>query len=358
MINNFKYSYVQLAEHKNEISNAFNSVSFSNFGMIYHKNDYKHVDYWDRNFYHQGFFQNLIAQFNPDLNSGILPPAIKYYTPGLVVFERPPCYQMVQYTPMSMDQIEEDSESIPYRIALPWQLYIIQYDPNKFYCSSVRMFFMKSSLTSPEQTLYMPSIPNFFTNGLLCRPMYDSMEDVDRYSKDLSGVIASAYDWIWNSGFNHDLTETFYYVYRMNTPSVLLETHNAHHSVNSNTSYRGIGSSNGYYRGINPSHIRAILEDWEKIDITDILNLTWPNPSLNQNFENDAQWYFENDQERFDVSCEDYDYFCEEIPAVRDVEQTYRHIINFVLNTEFVNNSSNFSKAATAAFLDIDKIPV
>ena len=33
------------------------------------------------------------------------------------------------------------------------------------------------------------------------------MEDIEKYPKDLSGVMASAYDWIWNSGFNFDITE-------------------------------------------------------------------------------------------------------------------------------------------------------
>ena len=34
------------------------------------------------------------------------------------------------------------------------------------------------------------------------------MEDIEKYPKDLSGIIASAYDWIWNSGFNFDITES------------------------------------------------------------------------------------------------------------------------------------------------------
>jgi hypothetical protein len=324
--------------------NTFTDVSFSTFGMTYDKIDSKYTDYWKDTIYEQGFFQNLTQEYNPNINSGILPPAIKYNAPGLVVFERPPCYQMIQYTPYPMDQIEEDSETLCYRVALPWQLYIIQYDPNKFYCNSVRMFFMNSSLTSPEQTLYMPPVPNFFTSGLLCRPMYDSMEDVDRYPKDLSGVIASAYDWIWNSGFNHDLTENFYYVQRMNAPSQLLETINR----------LSPSSVSGYYRGIGPNHLRAILGDWEKIDISNILNLNWPNPSLNQNFENDSTFYFESDQERFELDIEDYEFFCDEIPPVREIQQTYRHVIKYILENDFVDNSSNFDKAVTNAFLKIN----
>jgi hypothetical protein len=343
MIRNFKYSYIKLPEHDTTVPNTFTDVSFSTFGMTYDKSDSKYTDYWKDTIYEQGFFQNLIQEYNPNINSGILPPAIKYNAPGLVVFERPPCYQMIQYTPYPMSEIEEDSETLCYRVALPWQLYIIQYDPNKFYCSSVRMFFMNSSLTSPEQTLYMPPIPNFFTSGLLCRPMYDTMEDVDRYSKDLSGVIASAYYWIWNSVFNHDLTENFYYVQRMNAPSQLLET----------ISSLSLSSVSGYYRGIGPSHLSAILGDWEKIDISNILNLNWPNPSLNQNFENDSTFYFESDQERFELDTEDYEFFCDEIPPVREIQQTYRHVIKYILETDFVDNSSNFGKAVTNAFLKI-----
>ena len=62
--------------------------------------------------------------------------------------------------------------------------------------------------------------------------MYESMEDIDGYSKDLSGVIASAYDWIWNSGFNHDLTENFYHVIRQRVPAEILGIYHQLQEVN------------------------------------------------------------------------------------------------------------------------------
>ena len=111
----------------------------------------------------------------------------------------------------------------------------------------------------------MPPIPNFFTNGLLCRPMFDKMNDVDGYSKDLSGVIASAYDWIWNTGFNHDLTENFYHVIKQKKPVKLM------------SSYLNLGqnvNTHGYYRGMTPTHIQGVLRDWESLDLENILDLS------------------------------------------------------------------------------------
>jgi hypothetical protein len=72
------------------------------------------------------------------------------------------------------------------------------------------MFYTRDAIskTGFDQPVYSPVLPNFFGNGQLCRPFYPTLDDVDKYSKDISGVIASAYDSIWNSGWNLDLYET------------------------------------------------------------------------------------------------------------------------------------------------------
>jgi hypothetical protein len=81
------------------------------------------------------------------------------------------------------------------------------YNPEDMRLVSVKMFFASNSLSSLDQTIYSPPLYNFYSNGTLCRPFFSSMEDIEKYPKDLSGVMASAYDWIWNSGFNFDITE-------------------------------------------------------------------------------------------------------------------------------------------------------
>jgi hypothetical protein len=318
MITKFKYSYISYDdEHRwNEDPLVDLSLSYNS-----HQIDYS-TSMSDKLNKEKGFIKSLLANNKQKLISDIVPPAIKYRSNGVVVFERPPSYQVVQYAPQNVSNLDDDTPIHVYRIPIPWQLYVITYNPDKYYCNSVRMYFMKSSLHSPEQTVYMPPIPNFFTNGLLCRPMYDSMEDVDGYSKDLSGVIASAYDWIWNSGFNHDLTENFYHVVRQKKPVEILNLYNRLQEVN----------SSGYFRGITPTHLKAILESWEKIDLNNILDLNWPNPSLTQSFEEDRNYYFEHDPERFDLDT-DYEDSIESIDTsdLYKESQTYRQMIHAFL---------------------------
>jgi hypothetical protein len=155
--------------------------------------------------------------------------------------------------------------------------------------------------------------------------MFDNMNDVDGYSKDLSGVIASAYDWIWNTGFNHDLTENFYHVIRQKKPVELM------------TSYSNLGNINahGYYRGMSPAHVRAILGDWESLDLDNVLDLNWPNPSLTQTFESDRGYYYEHDPERFDLdtNCDDPSESIDLSDLYKE-SQTYRQMIHAFLDGE------------------------
>jgi hypothetical protein len=322
MISKFKYSYISFDKNHSlwdEDPIVDISLSYTSYNLDYdfNSNEKLSID--------KGFVKSLIDTNKKQIVSNVVPPAIKYHSNGVIVFERPPSYQVIQYAPQSVSNLNDDTPIYVYRIAVPWQLYIMTYDPNKYFCNSVRMYFMKSSLNSPEQNIYMPPIPNFFTNGLLCRPMFDNMNDIDGYSKDLSGVIASAYDWIWNTGFNHDLTENFYHVIRQKKPVQLMTSYSNLENVN----------THGYYRGMSPSHIRAILGDWESLDLDNILDLDWPNPSLTQTFEGDRGYYYEYDPERFDIDTD-----CDDPAESIDVSdlynesQTYRQMIQAFLEGE------------------------
>jgi hypothetical protein len=318
MISNFKYSYISFEDYSywSQSAKVNLSINYNSHNVNYNFN------LNDKLSSEKGFFKSLININEKKLVSNIVPPAIKYHSNGIVVFERPPTYQVVQYAIQNVNNLDDNTPIYVYRIPIPWQLYIINYDPSQYLCNSVRMYFMKSSLNSPEQNVYMPPMPNFFTNGMLCRPMYDSMSDIDGYSKDLSGVIASAHDWIWNSGFNHDLTENFYHVIRQKSPTELLNNYSNLTDVN----------GYGYYRGMTPTHVRAILEDWEKIDLNNILDLNWPNPSLTPNFEEDRNYYWEHDPERFDIDtdCDDPSE-CIEVSELYKESQTYRQVIHALL---------------------------
>lgn len=143
-----------------------------------------------------------------DEDESLLFPGVRHLSPGIILFERPPTHKVVSAYNDYRDSITKETSASEYYLPIPWQVYIAMYNPDDMRLVSVKMFFASSSLTSLDQTIYSPPLYNFYSNGTLCRPFFSSMEDIEKYPKDLSGVIASAYDWIWNSGFNFDITES------------------------------------------------------------------------------------------------------------------------------------------------------
>jgi len=213
------------------------------------------------------------TSFSPVVQpTGLLPPGVKATFSNLVIFERPPTYQNIFYIPDTVHSLMRTRPSV-YRVALPWQLYAAVYNSD-YYLNAVYMYFMDAPLTSVDQKVYAPNIPNFYANGQLCRPTFAAMEDVDRYSKDVSGVIHSAFDWIWNNGTNHDLTESM----------VLLPRYA---DDLSKTVIGQISKSNFYFcksslvsHKLSPEQVHAAFTSWETIDIKEILNYEWATPSL------------------------------------------------------------------------------
>lgn len=182
-------------------------------------------------------FTDFMSMINySTVNSGLLPPGVKFMIPGFVVFERPPTMKLIQYIdhsvenihhfeeygeaepeydeygdPIESDSLTEDDMKInSYYVPVPWQLYMVTYslEPSSLYhTTSVNMFFMNGPLASEDTILYSPYVFNFYSNGLLCSPMFSDYEEINRYPKNITGVISSAYDWVWNTGFNRDLTD-------------------------------------------------------------------------------------------------------------------------------------------------------
>ena len=228
--------------------------------------------------------EELVKVFDPNFsenNSGIIPPGLLYVTKNFLVFEKPPVYKHISLIPKLVDSIEYDSdEPLSYIIPIPWQLYIVEYSSD-FYTSKVRMHFMKDSLREASQELYMAPLPNLYTSGELCRPFFSDMEDIERYSKDIAGVIASAYDWIWGSGTNLDLTDTvvkYYSLFDQNPENTILSklSHHGPH-IPKETFY------------CTDRQVIAFFEAWEKFDIYEVSNLEWPKNSKNLRFSEDFQ---------------------------------------------------------------------
>jgi len=150
-----------------------------------------------------------IIGFKTYNDSGLIPPGLVSLGKNILIFENPPTNKLISHHSTDRDSISNDDEPDTYYLPIPWQIYVCLF--NDDYCLlDTYMFYSRDAISKMGfgEPVYAPVLPNFFGNGQLCRPFYPNMNDVDKYSKDISGVIASAYDSIWNSGWNLDLYET------------------------------------------------------------------------------------------------------------------------------------------------------
>lgn len=257
--------FIQLTNYASEL----NLTSMNQYGT-------------ERNFPSESILNIFSSILQPlAIDSGLLPPGLKASVPGFLVFERPPSFQMIQLADMTLDDMSDcDYENIQietFRIPVPWQLYMVNYGTTgdaKYIVNSVRMYYMNSPLNSIDNILYVPPIPNFYGNGALCNPHFEDMDDLYRYPKDLSGVMAAAYDWVWNTGFNRDLLECIDQSVNQRSPRELI---NLFHSSDRLTDDNYVN----YYH-----HLSTFTLD-------QVVSMTWPNPSFSSYFGSDIHYYLD-----------------------------------------------------------------
>ena len=231
-------------------------------------------------------FYSISKNSNIEKDTGILPPGVKFITKEFIVYERQPEFKNIFIIPKLMNDIQEYDSPESYLIPIPWQLYIIQYSSvtNEngtvdYYPANVKLHFMKDSLSFLEQEVYLAPLPNFYTDGSLCRPFFSSMEEIERYSKDISGVIKAAYDWIWNCGTNLDLTESCLQMF-IQLNDLNIENTIFHPSHTEFIERYKFGA--GFYASHN--HISYLMRAWEKNSLLDVCNKEWPSNYIEKNF--------------------------------------------------------------------------
>lgn len=281
-----------------------------------------------------------------DESDTLIPPGLKYLYKNFLVYERPPTHKLIHCYSQNLEEINSDSKLYSFYIPIPWQLYIAEFDDN-LRTYSVRMYFMNAPLSSDSQHLYLPYIPNFYTNGKLCRPFFSSYDDISRYSQTIAGVIESSYDWVWSSNFNLDLTETISSIYLQKNPIEIS---------------RGKRDINYINFRIPFSVVSETYKVIESFSLSEISSFTFPNPSLNHSFvldnENmDQMDLFHSYCEQLGIYCEDeesFDYFYEEvvssvdfnewIPKSEKTPKSFSQIKNMILfeHQSLMNNNSVF----------------
>lgn len=147
----------------------------------------------------------LKEEENKEIFNSIIFPGVRHIEKNMIIFEMPPAYRHVSYQHAYRDGPSSRYYK-EYYIPVPWQVYIATFS-NDMRLIDVQMYFSKTSIYSMDQKLYSPPLLNFYGSGFLCRPFFNSLEDIEKYPKNISGIISSAFDWIWNTGFNWDITE-------------------------------------------------------------------------------------------------------------------------------------------------------
>lgn len=275
------------------------------------------------------------------LDSSLLVPGLRFSSPGLVVFERPPTKKLVQYVDHNLEalyELEEEGEEPEYHnyyIPIPWQVYIATYSmspSSKYRVTSVRMYFSSTPLNHPDVNLYMPYVHNFFANGALCNPRFDTLDEIERYPTNLQGVISSAYDWVWNTGFNADLYEC------------VMET--VAQTINNNSIVSKLRENNKHLGSSVPHNFYTLLSNY---DVHDVVNQPWANPSILSHFYSDRNYFItladnyisannvSNDEdEEFDSDDEETDALYSQTPYYQGINspssivKTYSDIMNYV----------------------------
>lgn len=265
-------------------------------------------------------------EFTPD---NVYFPGVRFLSDGLVVFERPPCYQIIDIDNDYRDNIRTETTTSQYYIPLPWQVYVCTYNPADMRLVGVKMFFAESSLVDVNQTVYCPPMFNFYSNGNLCRPFFASMDDIEKYPQNVSGVIASAFDWVWNSGFNFDITENIAQFlssqkFEEFAPWAEISAPNSLRFLRDNRIY-------GLPRLTHKSYFESLFKCWESVPLDQVSSIKWSNytkaefyyieiSNASEAFFN--QYLFDNDINLCECDCDDEECYSDDCYSEEQVRES------------------------------------
>lgn len=295
---------------------------------------------------------NLFSSLkNHSVDSGLIPPGLKMVGSNYLVFERPPTIKNIFYVPLHKSDVPSNTEGSQqiYSLPIPWQLYFVCFNPD-MYTYSVHMFFMNTSINTSDQKLYLPPLPNFYTFSMLCPPVMETMEDVDRYPKNISGVMQAAYDWVWNSGTNHDLTEACLHVsFQCPKENSIMKHIDDHVYAVYFDKMRSLANSR---HSAPPHYISHMFSSWEKCTLNEVCNFVWPNTSHPlSNFTYSSYDITETDayQDNLVSYLDNGDYDMDEIQDIIE-NDSYDHddYINYLISSDCINQEDRFNSLSSS----------
>ena len=242
-------------------------------------------------------YTSLFSKNTPDQKElELLIPGLRFIGNNYIIFEMPPTQKVIDYK----EAYREDDSPLDRQcyIPIPWQIYIAIYDPATMRLLSVQMYFTNTPLTSFNQTIYLPPILNFYASGALCRPFFETIEDIEKYPQNITGIFASAYDWVWNSGYNFDIVEPISeFICSSKFDDFLNLIPDTEENIFLKNNLKKVTFSSNR---LSPLYVRSFFLLWQQLSLYEVTNLKWTSFSIDTDFfngvssENYDQELFEN----------------------------------------------------------------
>lgn len=297
----------------------------------------------------QNYFDifSCLAPADYSTNPSVIFPGIRYISDTILIFERPPTMKPYSYSNAYRESITDETRSQEFYIPIPWQVYICSFDPREMRLLNAKMLFANSSLSSFEDNVYAPPLLNFYSNANLCRPFFESMDDIEKYPKTYSGIMASAYDWIWNSGTNLDITENISEFLRLKKYEQFKPYCIGNPDV---SSYYNLLAANNISSNPTSLHYKLVKSYFtclEQVPLEEIVNFDWINPTVEdfyyQENHNSLSTIIESfadehnfiihehnfDYEEHDDDCPEECIYRDDVPHLDGYNQYYQDRMNF-----------------------------
>lgn len=149
------------------------------------------------------------------MSTGILPPVTRYLSPArnILIFDRPPHPVTIKYYGKKLNKIDADTTMYEFDVYLPWTLYAVYLSGNTI--SNVYLYGLDGPFRQGIYLRLLP-IPNYYLDGRFCIP------DQTYHFTSVADAMSTAYNIIWDSNFNIDVTEVSetYYKEQFGVPGV------------------------------------------------------------------------------------------------------------------------------------------
>lgn len=281
-------------------------------------------------------------------NISLIFPGLRYLEKNIIVFEMPPAHRHVCYQEAFRDNVSGFSHREFY-IPVPWQIYIATFNDD-MRLATVQMYFSSTPLYAIDQSLYVPPIFNFYSDGTLCRPFFEKMEDIEKYPKNYAGIMASAFDWIWNSGFNWDITQNIS-DYLFNKKFVSMRPFVSDAAKLTIDLMQSINYPINY--AADAVQVRQLFTIWQQVPLENILQIEWNSFCIYEDFNYHSYVsYAQNELESF-VS----DYLAnQDLELVSEYETEEDSENDSILTYEHLFNSTIFKRPFHKKILDFNSV--